>query len=155
MQTMTIYKNDHEGNPVIHYEGTVLERTETTIILEARFGFDAKKSYHHFKPNDRLVEWFFTDRWFNIFALHHFETNVLEGWYCNITRPAIITESAVYADDLALDLMVYPNGHSLVLDLEEFEGLPLDKVTRQAAKDGLAELQFMIDQRIEPFSKIK
>jgi uncharacterized protein len=154
-QTITVNKLNHRRQPVITYEGTVLERTETLVVLEARFQLNVKAAFHHFKPGDRLIEWFFTDRWYNIFELHHHETDELEGWYCNITHPARVTEDTVEADDLGLDLMVYPDGKMVVLDEEEFNAMELDEQTRRSALAGLADLQQLAKLRLAPFDKIQ
>jgi uncharacterized protein len=155
-QSITVYKLNHHGQQVWHYEGVELERTPTSILLEAYFARDDyPTSYHIFKKGDRMLEWFFTDRWYNIFALHHRDNDSLEGWYCNITRPARIETNAIYADDLALDVMVYPDGRALVLDEDEFATLDLDDITRRQAQTALAELLGLVEMRWGPFAAIQ
>lgn len=77
----------------------------------------------------------------------------LKGFYCNITRPAVFEPGGddVYADDLALDLIVYPDGCWTVMDEEEFAVLPLSPEDRQHALRGLAELQVLVRRRQGPF----
>lgn len=112
-QTITVHKLDHQGQIVFEYSGVELERTPNSIVLEAYFALnDYPTAYHTFKKGDRMVEWFFSDHWYNIFALHHRDSDTLEGWYCNITRPARLETDAIYAEDLALDVMVYPDGRT-------------------------------------------
>lgn len=153
-QTITVHKLNHRRQPVITYQGVAIEQSDTMVVLEARFQLNVKAGFHHFKPGDRLIEWFFSDRWYNIFELHHYETDALEGWYCNITHPARIGQDTVEADDLGLDLMVYPDGRMLVLDKEEFDALELDDTTRNSAQAGLADLQQLVTLRLPPFDKI-
>lgn len=154
-QEITVYKLDHQHQPVWHYSGTILERSATTIVLEAYFNRDDYPTpYHTFKRGDRMVEWFFNDRWYNIFALHHHKTDTLEGWYCNITYPARFTDDAIYAADLALDMMVYPDGRMLILDEDEFAALELDLPARQKAEAALQELVEQVTQRRPPFDSI-
>ena len=43
--------------------------------------------------------------------------------------------------DLALDLLVYPDGRQLVLDEDEFQALSLDTATHVKAQAALNELQ--------------
>jgi predicted RNA-binding protein associated with RNAse of E/G family len=66
---------------------------------------------------------------------------LFKGWYCNITRPACITENSVSADDLELDLLVIPGRPAIVLDQDEFETIVLLPEEQKAAQDALSELQ--------------
>ena len=43
--------------------------------------------------------------------------------------------------DLALDLLVFPDGRQLVLDEDEFAGLDLPRILQEQARAGLRELQ--------------
>jgi len=78
----------------------------------------------------------------------------IKGWYCNLTRPARITADAVYAEDLALDLMVYPDGRFRVLDEDEFAALKLKPAEREQALRGLESLKHMVRHRNGVFTSI-
>ena len=52
----------------------------------------------------RFVEYFFADRWYNIFAIYDRDDGKIKGWYCNIGMPALIEDGLVSYVDLALDL---------------------------------------------------
>ena len=67
----------------------------------------------------------------------------MKGWYCNITEPAEILDGAVSYMDLAIDLLVYPDGRQLVLDMDEFAALELTDYQRHKALDALKELQHL------------
>jgi predicted RNA-binding protein associated with RNAse of E/G family len=154
--TITVIKNDHCGREVWRYTGRVLARGTTWVQLEARFerAHDVITPYHIFRRGDRFVEWFFSDRWYNIFEMHDVDDDHLKGWYCNITRPALLAGDTIYADDLALDLFVAPDGTNTVLDEEEFAALSLDETTRAQAKRALQELQERVAARHPPFDAI-
>ena len=135
--------------------GRLRRRLEDRIILEARFALNDKDAgYVVFRRGDRFIEWFYCNRWYNIFEMHAVEDDHLKGWYCNISRPAIFTSDSVQADDLALDLWVDPQGKSQVLDQDEFAALPLDDKTRLAALLGLDALLAHLARRDPPFEKI-
>jgi hypothetical protein len=152
---MKIHKLNEQGVVLLTYEGLMLERSATSVCLQAFFGRpDYVAAYHTFRRGDRMVEWFYSDQWFNIFQMHDVDDDHLTGWYCNITRPARIEDEAVYAEDLALDLMVYPDGRTLLLDQDEFEALALDSAIRQAALVGLAQLQQWVAERHAMFAAI-
>jgi len=149
---ITVHKRDHLGQEKIKYEGEVLERSLTRVILEARFALPTKDAgYVTFETGDRFIEYFYSNRWYNIFAMFRGSDGSFKGWYCNITRPAKLDEDAIWADDLALDLFVHPNGQQLVLDEDEFAELKLNKAEQKQARAALAELQKLASQNKEAF----
>jgi hypothetical protein len=151
MESMTIRKLDHAGNQVLAYPGQVLRREGHAIVL--RTGWDRASldlGFVVLEPGDRWTEYFYADRWYNIFEIHASDGR-LKGWYCNVTRPACIGDDEVAAEDLALDLWVAPDGGMRVLDEDEFADLPLGAAERDASRQALAELQRMVAQREAPF----
>ncbi len=153
METITVVKNDYTGREILRYTGRVLGREALAWVkLEARFSRpDVQTSYHIFRQGDRFIEWFYSDRWYNIFEMHDRDNDRLTGWYCNVTRPAAITPDAIRADDLALDVFVAPDGAIRVLDEDEFAALPLDESTRAHALHALDMLKRLIAARQPPF----
>ncbi len=155
MTAITVIKNDYAGRETWRYQGRVLERGATWVKLEAFFNRpDVAADYHIFRQGDRFVEWYFSDRWYNIFQMHDVDDDRLKGWYCNITRPARLADRQIVADDLALDLFVAPDGMITVLDEDEFAALPLDDATRRAARQAVETLRRMIAERRPPFDAI-
>ena len=80
------------------------------------------------------------------------DTGALRGWYCNITRPAVIEEARVSAVDLALDVWVDPAGRTWVLDEEEFAALDLGPDEVAAARAAVAKVLALAAQRGGPFA---
>lgn len=155
MSQITVYKLNERGEKVWQYEGKVLARSANFIQLEAFFNRDDyRAAYHTFRRGDRLLEWFYTDRWYNIFEMYDVDDQRLKGWYCNVTRPARFEADALYAEDLALDLMVYPDGRTLVLDEDEFAALNLDENTRTHALNALQELQNLVQRAAGIFAPL-
>lgn len=153
LPTVTVIKNDHTGREVWRYEGVVLERSATRIVLEASFDRDDMDlGYVTFRRGDRFVEYFYSDRWYSIFEVHERYSDRLKGWYCNFSRPAEFNTGAIRADDLALDLFVHPDGRILVLDRDEFERLALDDRERRAVLDALDELRRRVEAGQVPFT---
>ena len=91
------------------------------------------------------------DAFYNIYEMRSQEENQLKGWYCNISRPARITADTLTFDDLALDLLVFPDGRQRVLDEDEFAELNLSAADVQAATSALAELQHLFKD-VESFT---
>lgn len=152
---ITIRKLDQDGKPVFSYTGDLVARDATSITIQARFGrSDVDEGYVVFRTGDRMVEWFYMDRWYNIFALYDVEADQLKGWYCNITRPAVITDTEVGWADLALDVWVTPTGEVRVVDEDEFEQLPLDAEVRSAAWQAVADIFEHVERRESPFDTL-
>ena len=152
---ITVIKNDHAGHEVWRYTGHVLERGTTWVKLEARFNRpDMPAAYHTFRQGDRFVEWYYSDRWYSIFEMHDVDDDHLTGWYCNFSRPAVLTPEAILADDLALDMFVAPDGRITVLDEDEFAALPIDNATRAQVRHALDDLKRQVEARQPPFDAI-
>lgn len=160
-----VKKLDANGRFVWQYDAIILERTPTFVRLEAYFNRDdIDLGYTIFAKGDRFIEYYYSDDWYNIFAVYHQKTDSLKGWYCNISRPARFEkagafeeiadsretadfpESVVLFEDLALDLWVYPDGQYLVLDEDEFEELNLPPTDKQACKTAVAALITLAQQ---------
>ena len=139
--TITVYKLDHHGRELWRYPARVLARDAHSIRLEGFFNRDdTPVGPAVFRRGDRLGETFYSDRWYNVFAVYDRDDGALKGWYCNITRPATITDEAVSGDDLALDVWVSPDGAATVLDEEEFAALELGEDERDAARQALGQI---------------
>ena len=137
-----VQKKNPEGKVTYEYEGEVLSRDEHSIVLEALFDrADMPFMDVVFKNGDRFVEYYFTNRWYNIFVIHDRENGKVKGWYCNIGKPAVIEKNVVSYVDLALDLWISSDGTQTVLDEDEFEKLNLSDELRTAAINGLDELK--------------
>ena len=125
-EQVTVYKLDHAGREVWQYPAVVLERDPNHVRLEAFFNRDDMElGYTTFKRGDRFVEFFYTDRWYNIFAVYDRDDGALKGWYGNVCRPVEISELAVRCEDLALDVWIDRDGRFRLLDEDEFAALGL------------------------------
>jgi protein associated with RNAse G/E len=150
--TVTVHKLDSAGNEIWHYPGEVLRTTQSSITLVAIFDReDRSLGGIDLRYGDRFIETFYRDRWFNVFRIHDGQDDRLKGWYCNITRPAKIEPGHIYADDLALDLVVRSNTDIQVLDKDEFEALQLKPEERQIALQALEELKTLASNNSAPF----
>ena len=137
-----IQKKNPANEVTYEYEGTLLSRDENWIKLEAIFDrADTPLVDVVLSMGDRFVEYYYTDRCYNIFAVHDGANGKIKGWYCNIGKPAVIEDGVVSYVDLALDLWVSADGKMTVLDEDEFEELNLSEKVRAAALNGLAELK--------------
>jgi protein associated with RNAse G/E len=137
-----VQKKNPAGEVTYEYEGVLLHKDERSIVLEAWFDREDMPFLDVvFKTGDRFVEYYYTDRWYNIFAVHDRQDDKVKGWYCNIGKPAVFEDSTVSYMDLALDLWVSTTGKQTVLDQDEFEALELSDELRTSALKGLEELK--------------
>lgn len=135
-------KLDVAGKVLIEYEGEELRRDEKSIVIEALFTRDDMPFMDVvFKKGDRFVEYYYSDRWYNIFEIYDRDDRRIKGWYCNVGMPAVIEDGLVSYVDLALDLWVSADGQQTVLDEDEFEALGLNTKLRNSALQGLSELK--------------
>lgn len=129
------------------YRGRILENSAHSLLIEAFFN-RPDLAFHGItlRQNDRFLERYFQDRWYNIFEIYDRDDDRLKGWYCNITEPAEFSDDGRIAYvDLALDVLVYPDGNYLVLDRDEFDALNLDQTTRENALKALDELIAVVE----------
>jgi len=140
--SVKVQKKNPAGEVTYEYEGVLLNRDENSVTLEALFDLaDMPFMDVIFKTGDRFVEYYYSDRWYNIFAIHDRDDGKIKGWYCNIGKPAVFEDGIVSYIDLALDLWVSAGGKQSVLDEDEFEELKLGEELRTGALKGLDELK--------------
>lgn len=69
----------------------------------------------------------------------------LKGWYCDVTRPAVLRDGELLVEDLDLDLWVSADRSGVLrLDEDEFEESGLagrDPASARAAVEALDELE--------------
>lgn len=155
MSEITVFKRSHTGENVLEYSGDVVERDKTWVCLRARFSRDdVDAGYVVFRRGDEFIEWFYADRWYNVFEMHDVDDGHLKGWYCNITRPALITDHWIKADDLALDVFVSPDGSILVLDEDEFAEIVISAEERRLALMAVEEIRRLVAKQEPPFGGV-
>ena len=148
-----VQKKNLAGEITWKYDGRVLHRDDNSITLEAYFNRpDTPFMDIVLKENDRFVETFYNNHWYNIFEIHDRDNGKLKGWYCNISFPAVFADGIVSYVDLALDLWVSENGEQTLLDEDEFEELNLNDELRANALSGLEELRLLFNTKNPPRS---
>ena len=152
---ITIIKRNPTGAEKTRYTGKFLAPLTHGVVIEAVWTLpDYDLGYTRFETGDRFVEYFYSHRWFNIFAIANKE-GIHKGWYCNIAEPARISVDTISQVDLYLDLWINPTGQTLQLDEDEFEATRLlSKQQRIGARQGLQELLQMLETRQEVFATI-
>lgn len=148
---ITVLKKNLAGEVTWQYDGVVLQREPSFVVLEALFNRpDTPFMDIVLKENDRFVETFYSDRWYNIFEIYDRDDGRVKGWYCNVGKPAVIEEGVISYVDLALDLWVAADGKQTILDEDEFAALGLNKELRASALNGLDELKLLFERKNPP-----
>jgi protein associated with RNAse G/E len=149
---VTVVKLNTSGEARIQYEGDIVKYLENGVVIQAYWKrATTDLGYVRFEPGDCFTEYYYSDRWYNIFDIADADGQ-RKGWYCNIAQPASIFDERIEQVDLLLDVWVDPRGVPLVLDEDEFEAdNTLNAELRKAALDGLHELLEMIAAQKEPF----
>lgn len=152
---ITIVKLDPLGAEKIRYTGNVISRSQYEVVVQASWTMkEHDLGYTRFEPGDCFIEFYYADRWFNIFDIAQ-KDGLRKGWYCNITEPARITDASIEQVDLFLDVWVDPTGKTLILDDDEFAAATMLSATqRLRAQQGLQTLLDMIEKRQEVFSSL-
>jgi len=152
---ITVIKQDPQGVEKIRYQGDILERLPTGVVIQAKWTLPPKElGYTRFEPGDSFTEYYYSDRWFNIFAILDVNGK-RKGWYCNVAQPATIYDDCIEQIDLLLDVWVNPQGETLLLDEDEFAAATtLSEEQRTGADEGLRALLQLLATHSEAFSPL-
>ncbi|MER7809174.1 DUF402 domain-containing protein [Streptomyces sp900116325] len=134
------------GRTKIRYPADVVRDDGTRVTVTAPWAAPGVRDFGfvRFEPGDVFTEHYWRDRWF---AVKEVRTGggTLKGWYCDITRPAVLRDGELLVEDLDLDLWVSADGSSVLrLDEDEFEESGLaarDPAAADAARRALDELE--------------
>ncbi|MEU9203591.1 DUF402 domain-containing protein [Streptomyces sp. NPDC048332] len=145
------------GKTKIRYPAAQVADDGNRITVRAPWAAPGVRDFGfvRFEPGDVFTEHYWRDAWFAVKEVRT-GTGELKGWYCDVTRPAVLRDGELLVEDLDLDLWVSADrSRVLRLDEDEFEesGLAgrdpeaareavraLDRLERLARTEGLAGL---------------
>lgn len=152
---MTVVKLNTHHHVKLSYQAEVLELRPQGVVLSASWTLPARDlGCTRFEPGDRFIEYYYTDRWFDIQEIASADGR-RKGWYCDIAEPAVIEQDQIRLVDLELDVWVSALGQPLLLDEDEFETGLLSAAQRKAAQQGVQALLKMLAAREEAFSSLR
>ena len=108
-----------------------------------------------FCAGDVFTEYYFLDRWYNVFRFSD-ANQKLKSFYCNVNTPPSFDGKELSYVDLDIDVLVQPDFSFQILDLEDFEtnakvyAYP-DNVRKNASR-ALGDLIQLIETQAFPFS---
>ncbi len=93
------------GRIKIRYPAELLHDDGTHVTVRAAWAGAGVRDFGfvRFEPGDVFTEHYWRDRWYAVKEVRGPE-GVLKGWYCDITRPASVSEGELVVEDLDLDL---------------------------------------------------
>ncbi|WP_432093967.1 DUF402 domain-containing protein [Streptomyces sp. bgisy100] len=146
-----------QPRPDVRYPAVVRHDDGTRVTVRAPWAGAGTKDFGfvRFEHGDVFTEHYWRDRWYAVKEVRG-PGGTLKGWYCDVTRPAVVAPDALVVEDLDLDLWVPADGGTILrLDEDEFleSGLPerdpaaaararaaLDELERRARTEGFASL---------------
>ncbi|MEV6471155.1 DUF402 domain-containing protein [Streptomyces sp. NPDC051657] len=134
------------GRTKIRYPAELVRDDGVRVTVRAPWAAPGVRDFGfvRFEPGDVLTEHYWRDRWFAVKEVRTGDGR-LKGWYCDITRPAVLADGVLTVEDLDLDLWVPADGASVLrLDEDEFEESGLagrDPAAAGAAVRALDELE--------------
>src|ERR1043166_1773274 len=145
----------HDGAEHRRWHGRIVKQAGSLTVLEAEFDVDVT---HHLlgeiKRGTRLIEYYWLDRWYNVFRFLQ-DNGLTRLYYCNVNTPPAVDGQYLTYIDLDIDVIVRPEYSSEVLDLDEFKANSqrYEYSAEEKANAGRAveELTGMIELRQFPF----
>jgi hypothetical protein len=130
------------GRTKIRYPGELLGDDGARIAVRAPWAGTAVRDFGfvRFEAGDVFTEYYWRDRWYSVKEVRS-GTGMVKGWYCDITRPAVLTGAELLVEDLDLDLWRSADGTDVRrLDEDEFAESGLAERDPEAAAAAMAAL---------------
>lgn len=141
------------------WKAEIISETNELIIFRGVFENEiTHPSLGVIRRNTVSHEFYWKNRWYNIFRFHEPEGN-LRNYYCNISQPPTIKNNVLNYIDLDVDVLVQKDFSFEVLDFDEFEdnavrfGYSLE--LREKVGKSLCEVLELIKNRDFPFDRNK
>lgn len=141
-QRLSVYKQNHLGEPVFCWQGELLAESPTFRLISAFFNGADQVNVDQviFRRGDLMLERYYTDRFYNVFEVRVGRSDLVKCWYINLSRPAQFTTESIIWQDLALDLVFYPDGTYRLLDEDEFTALDMSSELRTRCLEAVKEI---------------
>ena len=110
------------GRTKIRYAATLLHDDGIRLAVRAPWAGDGVRDFGfvRFEAGDVFTEYYWRDRWYSVKEVRTAD-GLLKGWYCDVTRPAVLTGTELVVEDLDLDLWRSGDGTDVRrLDVDEF-----------------------------------
>jgi protein associated with RNAse G/E len=155
--SITVRVLKYDGAEYRRWNANLKSHDGALIVLDAEFEIEvAHESLGTIPKGTRSIEYYWLNRWYNIFQFLK-DDGSTRLFYCNVNTPPIMEEKVLTYIDLDIDLLIEPDFSYQVLDLDEFEAnaelYGYSGKTRRGAQAAVDELKQMIEARQFPFAK--
>ncbi|EYT78336.1 hypothetical protein CF54_37785 [Streptomyces sp. Tu 6176] len=130
------------GRTKIRYRSALVRDDGVRVVVRAPWAAEGVRDFGfvRFAPGDVFTEHYWRDRWYAVKEVRD-GGGRLKGWYCDITRPAVLTGGELVVEDLDLDLWRSADGTDVLrLDEDEFAASGLAERDPAAARAAVAAL---------------
>ncbi|MEU2246172.1 DUF402 domain-containing protein [Streptomyces sp. NPDC019224] len=130
------------GKTKIRYPAALVADDGTRVTVRAPWAAPGVRDFGfvRFEPGDVFTEHYWRDAWFAVKEVRT-GSGELKGWYCDVTRPAVVREGELTVEDLDLDLWVSADRSAVLrLDEDEFAASGLVGRDPEAARAAVAAL---------------
>ncbi|MFH9404577.1 DUF402 domain-containing protein [Streptomyces sp. NPDC017638] len=150
------------GRTKIRYPAELLRDDGERIVVRASWAGSGVRDFGfvRFEPGDVFTEYYWRGRWYAVKEVRAADGSV-KGWYCDVTRPAVLAPFRSNADtaagaklvveDLDLDLWRSADGREVRrLDEDEFAASGLAGTDPRAAAAAVAALDELESLALRP-----
>ncbi|MEN3584522.1 DUF402 domain-containing protein [Streptomyces sp. ZYX-F-203] len=130
------------GRTKIRYPAVPVADDGSRIAVRAGWAGGTVRDFGfvRFEPGDVFTEYYWRERWYSVKEVRS-DTGTLKGWYCDVTRPAVLLGTELVVEDLDLDLWRSADGTDVRrLDEDEFAASGLADRDPEAAAEAVAAL---------------
>jgi len=123
-------------------QGELLGDDGNRIAVRAPWAGEGVRDFGfvRFEKGDVFTEYYWRDRWYAVKEVRD-SSGAVKGWYCDITRPAVLSGAELVVEDLDLDLWRSADGTDVRrLDEDEFAESGLTESDPEAAAAAVAAL---------------
>lgn len=117
-QKVLIHAYKHNGDIYRSWDhAVVLKNTDEYLILVNEAVIVTEVNGRKWKTHEPAIWFFFKKRWYNIISM--LKDNGVH-YYCNLASPFTYDGKVIKFIDYDIDIKVFPDGYSKILDLKEF-----------------------------------
>jgi protein associated with RNAse G/E len=154
-ESVTVRVLKYDGTEYRRWRAQLREVRDQLLIFDAEFEDEVTHdSLGTIPRGTRTIEYYWLDRWYNIFQFLK-DAGDTRLFYCNINTPPSWEGDGLSYVDLDIDILVEPDLSFQVLDSEEFaanaELYAYPEDVKERAETAVKELKQMIEHRQFPF----
>lgn len=151
----TINSRKFDGQIHKSWNADLIEQKDSLYVFKGVFEQDINHKFLGIVRRGTIsYEYYWTDRWYNIFRFHEPEGD-FRNFYCNVNQPPVFTGNVLDYVDLDIDVLIWRDGTHRILDLEEFDEnarkFEYSHQLKNKAKESLRDILDLLKRRNFPF----